>query len=312
MVDISAILPMGQDSSRSLNDDFAATTPSGDSVFSKPLGEKCEWNLPKGRKLSVAFLFDPKQKFSRDNVLASITSDYMADLRDHLTKHLLEEKDIAPKTKTLEETMWDTITTTLPKETLAKNIFNKPEKLEEYMRILKQNVEASFTEETKMTEALKTKDFNFSFMVAIDNYPQEIRNKKQVRGEKTGVLTFYLKSHDASTTAATGDAAEMNGVKKDKKDKKDKKEKEKGESNSMVVSKKRKYDDEKDEPSAKEKLVRELGIKDQLVDAEVVGQKDFPLTATLFFDAFARWFSSIVSSSATKAEKARNRNPLYQ
>lgn len=317
---------MGGESSRSLNDDFAATTPSGDSVFNKPLGDKCEWNLPDGRILSVAFLFDPKQKFARSNVLASITSDYMGELREQLTKHLLDEKDIAPKVKSLEETMWDTITGTLPKETLAKNVFNKPEQLETYMRLLKKNVEASFNEETKLTEAMKTKDFSFSFMVAIDNYPQELRSKKpsDVKGEKTGVLTFYLKTTNSATTTTTTttmtDETEQNGAKKDKKGKKEgkaiedkDKEEKQGNTNSTAVSKKRKFvDDEKDELSEKDKLVRELGIKDQLVDATTVSQKDFPLNATLFFDNFSRWFSSIVSSSAAKAEKNRNRNPLYQ
>jgi hypothetical protein len=52
-MDISAVLPssMGQaqsDSTSSLNEEFSATTPNGDKVFTKPVGEKTVFSTPNG------------------------------------------------------------------------------------------------------------------------------------------------------------------------------------------------------------------------------------------------------------------------
>ena len=66
-----------------------------------------------------------------------MSNDYLSEFREQLTNHLLDASDIAPKQKSLEESYWDTITTTLPKETLAKNIFNDEAKLKTYMGLLK-------------------------------------------------------------------------------------------------------------------------------------------------------------------------------
>lgn len=306
-VDISAILPvsMGQSDSRSLNDDFAATTPSGDSVFSKPLGDKCIWKTPTGT-VSVAFFFDPKQKFGRHNILASVSNDYMSDIRDQMTKMLLDPKDIASKTKTFEETYWDTITSTLPKETLAKNIFSKPENLKEYTTLLTKNVRASFNEEELMTKALKERAFNFAYEMAIDAYPQQLRGKKPAPGEKLGVLTIHIQGVVGGEAAEEKEKSSQAGS-----------EGKAGSSNETVV-KKRKLDNGASSPTtAKEiseraKIIKELGIKEGLAAAKVHGIKEFPLTATQFFEAVGRWFASTVSTSASKLEKARNRNPIYQ
>lgn len=291
---------MGQSDSRSLNDDFAATTPSGDSVFSKPLGDKCIWKTSNGT-VSVSFFFDPKQKFGRHNILASVSNDYMSDIRDQITKMLLDPKDIAPKTKTFEETYWDTITSTLPKETLAKNIFSKPEKLEEYTALLTKNVKASFNEEELMTKALKERAFNFAYEMAIDAYPQQLRGKKPAPGEKLGVLTIHIQGIVGGDTATDEKEESSEG----------------GDSNQTTV-KKRKLDNGASSParekeiSERAKIIKELGIKDGLATARVHNIKEFPLTATQFFEAVGRWFASTVSTSASKLEKARNRNPIYQ
>lgn len=293
---------MGAESSRSLNDDFAAVTPAGDSVFAKITGEKCTWKTATGG-VSVSFVFDPKRKFSRDAVLASVSVDYLAEFREQLTRHLLDEKDIAPKQKTMEESYWDTVTSTLPKETLAKNVFNDASKLKEYMDLLRNNVTSSYREETKMREALTTKPYTFCYEIAIDSYPQQMggRGKKSGgKGEKTGLLTIIIqgvpngdeekKAADAATTAVVV---------------------------SEAPTKKRKLssnDNGKKEETEKEKLIGDLGIKAAMAGpaTHTYSNKEFPLTATLFFEALGRWFASTVGAAASKLEKDRNRNPIYQ
>jgi len=296
-MDISAILPvsMGAESSRSLNDDFAAVTPAGDSVFSKPTGDKCVWQTETGT-VAVSFFFDPKQKFTRENVLASVSNDYLSEFREQLTNHLLDASDIAPKQKSLEESYWDTITTTLPKETLAKNIFNDEAKLKTYMGLLKANVDSSYREETAMREALCCKPFVFSYEIAIDSYPQQLRGKKMTAGEKSGVLTIIIQgcpnSPEESKEATASTAASPE-----------------------TATKKRKLssNDSKKEESDKEKLLGDLGLKEALAGPhKTYSSKEFPLTATLFFEAVGRWFGSTVAAVASKLEKDRNRNPIYQ
>lgn len=329
-MEISGILPvsMGDTSSRSLNDDFAATTPSGENVFAKPLGDKCVWRTPDGGCVCLSFMFDPNQKYTRKHTYASVVTDCFGEFRDHLTKHLLEEKDIAPKTKTLEETMWETITSTLPKETLSKNVFSKPEQLEDYLDLLRRNVTTSYNEEKLMTETLQTTEFSFAYQVAIDAYPQLIRGKKPPAGEKCGVLTLhiqgFLKGSEEGKAALNGPAetpSKKSKESKESKDTKSKKSKDTEDSDKLQMtrtasgdsnsSKKRKLHDE-DDLSEKEKLLQDLGIGPQLLDCVTCSDKEFPLTATLFFEAVGRWFASTVGNMSAKMEKARNRNPLYQ
>jgi len=308
-MDISAILPvsMGAESSRSLNDDFAAVTPAGDSVFAKPTGDKCIWKTETGT-LAVSFFFDPKQKFSRSNVLASVSNDYLSEFREQLTKHLLDEADIAPKKKSMEESYWDTITTTLPKETLAKNVFNDASKLKEFMDLLRENVTSSYREETMMREALTTKEFVFCYEIAIDSYPQQIRGKKIAPGEKTGVLTIIIqgcpeseeKKEASIPTATTTTTTTTTAI-----------------ATSEAPTKKRKIssnDNGKKEESDKAKLIGDLGLKEALAGGSkhTYRDKEFPLTATLFFEAVGRWFGSTTAAVASKLEKDRNRNPIYQ
>lgn len=303
---------MGDTSSslRSLNDDFAATTPSGDSVFAKPLGDKCVWKTPSGGCVAVSFMFDPKQKYARNHVFASVTQDCFGDFRDQLTRHLLDEKDIAPKTKTLQETLWETITSTISKETLAKHVFDKPEKLNEYLEIITKNVQTSFHEEKLMTEALQIREFSFSYQVGIDAYPQQIRGKKPPAGEKSGVLTLHIQGMPKDSEAAH---TELNGLKTSTPDEKDDKRGSKDESSAnSVLNKKRKLNEGEEDMSDKDKLLQDLGLAEEITKCVTKSEKEFPLTATLFFESVGRWFSATVSQLSTKMERARNRNPLYQ
>ena len=115
------------------------------------------------------------------------------DMREALTKQLLDPADVAPKTKTLEETIWDQMTSLLPKETLAKNLFSDKALFEKYTALIKESVTKNFREEEALLEAMSTKAFSFSFEVAIDAYPQELGGNNEKRtGEQTGVLTFHF------------------------------------------------------------------------------------------------------------------------
>jgi hypothetical protein len=77
-----------------------------------------------------------------------------------------------PKIKTLEETIWDQMTSLLPKETIAKNLFSDKAVFEQYTTLLKTNVTKVFNEEKIFTDKLSTNSFCFSFEIAIDAYPQ--------------------------------------------------------------------------------------------------------------------------------------------
>lgn len=196
-MDISAVLPVSmggeQSSTSSLNEEFSATTPNGDKVFTKPLGDKTTFRTPCGGEVTVAFIFDPDEAFNYKDSIASISTDYMTDLREGFSKHVLDPKVIAPKTKTLQETIWDQLTSSLPKETLAKNVFSDKEQLTEYMDIIKQVTTANYNEESALTDFLKEKDFSFSFRIAVDAYPDDNNgSKSSKKKEKTGVLTFHL------------------------------------------------------------------------------------------------------------------------
>lgn len=285
---------MGNESSSSLNDDFSAQTAAGDNIFSKAMGASTYFTTTDGGLVGVSFLFDPKQSFGDDHQMASVTSDWMADLREGLTKILLDSEDMAPRVKSLEETIWDQMTTLLPKETLAKNLFADKEKFLEYTKLLKSSVTKTFNEEQKLTAALTSKAFSFSFEIAIDAYPQQLGpSHEQKMDKKTGVLTFHMEGIPDGKMPVP----KPEEVKDEDSNRKSKKRK-----TTEKSSEKRKDAD---------KLLNDLALTNLFKDATVSKLKKFPLTATQFFEATNRWFSSVVSRRAAKLEKNRNRNPLY-
>jgi len=311
-MELSAILPlqgMGGETS-SLNDDFGAQTPSGDNIFNKPVADKTIFKTDFGT-VTGSFLFDPSEEFGNRHVLASITTDFMSELRDALTAHLLDPKDIAPKKKSYEETLWDNIVANVPKENLAKNVFNDQKKLKEYMEIITSAVESSYREEDKFTTALNSTSYSFSFQVAIDHYPgkatSNLNSKKA--DNKTGVLTFHLEAK-SKDEAKTGQKKKSSATPADVKEEK--------KTDDQQKSKKRKTMSDRDEKLAKSKEMREEilnkhGLLDSFAKTDaVIHEKTFPITATQFFEQLGRWFSACVSNRAAKLEKQRNRNSLYQ
>jgi hypothetical protein len=305
-MELSAILPlqgMGGEAS-SLNDDFAAQTPSGDNIFNKPVADSTVFDTEFG-SVTASFLFDPSQEFGNRHILASITTDFMSELRDALTAHLLDPKDIAPKKKSYEETLWDNIVSNVPKENLAKNVFNDAKKLKQYMDVISTAVETTYREEDKFTTALNSTEYSFSFQVAIDHYPGKATDMNSKRPDnKSGVLTFHLEA-----TKSKGETA-------GKKTKETPKEEKKTDDNHK--SKKRKTTSDRETKLAKAKEMREEVLtKHKLLDSftkadTIIHEKKFPITATQFFEQLGRWFSACVSNRAAKLEKQRNRNSLYQ
>lgn len=300
---------MGNDSS-SLNDDFSAQTPAGDNIFSKPLGARTFFRTPSNGLVLASFLFDPKQKFGEDHFMASVTSDWMHDLREALTKELLDAAQIAPKTKNLEETIWDQMTSLLPKETLAKNLFANKETFETYTKMLKESVTKNFREEEAFTQALRDKAFSFSFEIAIDAYPSELggSGEKRAKGDQCGVLTFHIEGIPDGKIPETKKEEEVDKAKEEDttSNRKSKKRKtEDGATTAKESTKKAKKDTDA------QKLLKELALAELFKNAHVESTKKFPHTATQFFEMVNRWFSSTVSRRATKLEKDRNRNPLY-
>lgn len=296
-MDISAILPvMGQDSSRCLNDEFSGQTSAGDNIFSKPMGARTFFRTASGGLVVASFIFDPSKVYGEDHNMASVTSDWMLDMRDALTKQLLDPKDIVSKTKTLEETMWDQMTSLLPKETLAKNLFADKATFDAYTDLLKKNVEKNFNEEKCLTEKMNDSEYSFSFEVAIDAYPSALGgNNEQKTGEdRTGVLTFHLGSIPDGKIPEPKPEADETAADSNRK------------------SKKRKTrDGEGDKKSDVKKLIKELGLQEMYAKSSLNQHKTFPHSASQFFENLNRWFSSVVSRKAAKLEKANNRNPIY-
>lgn len=309
-MELSAILPlsgMGGESSRCLNDDFAAQTPSGDNIFNKPVADKTIFTTEFGT-VTASFLFDPSQEFGNRSILASITTDFMSELRDALTNHLLDPKDIAPKKKPYTETLWDNIVANVPKETLAKNIFCDKKKLDEYLHTITSSVEVSYREEDTFTNVLQDSEYSFSFEVAVDHYPGKSAASKD-NDSKCGVLTFHLNAKKK---------VEEKEEKK-KAEKVEEKEEKKTEDGDNQKSKKRKFNsNDKETKKAKAKEMREEVLKENgLLESfastvACVQDKKFPTTATQFFEQLGRWFNACVSNRASKLEKQRNRNTLYQ
>lgn len=301
-MDISAIIPaMGNEASSSLNDDFSGQTQSGDTIFSKPLADRTFFRTPTNGLVMVSFIFDPKKSYAEDSQMASVTSDWMADMRDGLMRLLLDEKDLVPKTKTLEETIWDQMTSVLPKETLAKNLFANKEVFDQYTTLLKANVTKVYNEEKIFTDKLRTEAFNFSFEIAIDAYPQALAGgKEEKRTDKTGVLTFNIVGiPDGKMPSVDGTPKEDENTEATHKGKKRK------------VENSKPNKDKKAKTSDAQKVLLELGVKDFHDKATKDNLKKFPHSASQFFDNLNRWFSSLVSRKATKLEKDRQRSHLY-
>jgi len=194
IMDLSSLV-QGATSSGGLNDDLAQQTPAGENVFKKAFGDRTSFKTPDG-SITVTFLFDPDLPFDPTAVLASITTDYMAEMKYQLTKFLVGEKDMAPRTPSLEEVVWTSFKKNLPPQAFSKNLLSDKKELSAYLSIIRTSVEASYIEESKLTLAMSSRPYHFVFKIAIDAYPQKLPHSehKLPPGQKAGVLVFLIES----------------------------------------------------------------------------------------------------------------------
>jgi len=195
IMDLSSLV-QGSHQSGGLNEDLAQLTPAGENVFKKAFGDKTSFKSPVGY-VTVTFLFDPDMPFDSNAVLASITTDYMAEMKYQLTKFLIGEKEMAPRTPSLEEVTWTSLKKNLPPQAFSKNLLADKKEFNDYLNIIKTQVEASYKEESKLTQAMTSRSWKFVFRIAIDAYPQKLPHKTEHKikpGEKNGVLVFILES----------------------------------------------------------------------------------------------------------------------
>jgi hypothetical protein len=185
-MDLSALLGGGEQGD--LNEDFAGRDPSGKTIFSKVFGASTAYETKEGAgRIRVSFFFDPHEIYSETATLASMNPDFFAVVREELTKHLLEEEDMVPRTPTVEELTWSVLKKNLPEK--AFQMCFSPADLQPYITLLRTRAEATHREERKLSAALQTRDFSFVYKIAIDAY----RNKHQrAAHDRRGVLTMRV------------------------------------------------------------------------------------------------------------------------
>jgi len=290
-MDLASLVSQSTGSS-GLNEDLAQRNPAGENVFKKPFGDRTRFKTPSGGTVDVTFLFDPDLPFDSSFVLASITTDYTAEMKYQLTKHLVGEKEMAPRAPSIDEVLWASLKKNLPAEAFAKNLLSDKKELAAYLALIKTQVEASYSEEQKLTKAMVSKPFKFIFRIAVDAYPQKMAHAtdhKTKPGQKRGVLIFLLegklKEIKDSPTTAVGDV-----------DKEKTKETLGG--GEERKRKRKRVKEERMPKEAMEELLTTLKmIPQDLEKGHIVWEKEFPETATEFFDQVAAWFSSVVASN---------------
>jgi len=320
IMDLSALV-QGATSSGGLNDELAQQTPAGENVFKKAFGDRTSFKTQHGT-LTVTFLFDPDLPFDSSAVLASITTDYMAEMKYQLTKLLVGEKDMAPRIPSLEEVVWTSFKKNLPPQAFSKDLLSDKKELTSYLSIIRSSVEASYKEESKLTGAMVSQPYHFVFRIAIDAYPQKLPHSEHTKmqpGQKNGVLVFIIENKvtDKKETSPSSDDKQKEteaGKEKDKTGAGD--EKSKAEQEGEEGTKKRKKAKGKDRRSQKEsteELLRTLLLKPEDLDkGHVVSQKEFPETATDFFDQIGAWYSSVVASKQQQLDQQASKPHMYQ
>jgi len=321
-MDLSALV-QGATSSGGLNDDLAQVNPAGENVFKKAFGDRTSFKTPLGSVL-VTFLFDPDLPFDSSAVLASITTDYMAEMKYQLTKFLVGEKEMAPRTPSLEEVVWTSFKKNLPPLAMSKNLLADKKELTTYLSIVRTQVEASYQEEKKLTQIMRSKPYHFVFKIAIDAYPQKLpfaQEHKLHPGQKTGVLVFIIESKIIEKVEEDKTSEEKNksppstvdpGEKSKEEAKKPAKKKRKL-SGQEGEERRKKRGKGKPQKESMEELLKILLLKNEDLDKGcVVSHKDFPETASDFFDQISAWFSSVVASKQQQLDQHASKPHMYQ
>lgn len=184
---------------------LTATTAAGELIFKAPFGDSTTWVSPKGGQVSVKVLFDPFLPWTRNQRLASTTPDVMADLRREIGKLLVPEK-LAPIKSTREEMIWKEISSKLPKRAFEDYIVKHGKdnglELDTYVGLIRKSVDQAFTEDEALIEAIGTRQFQFTYHLAIDAYPQKSEKSARVgssrsltgngESERLGVLVINV------------------------------------------------------------------------------------------------------------------------
>jgi hypothetical protein len=133
--------------------------------------------------------------------MASILGDYSQGIRRALTKQLLNEDAKKP---TLQESIWTHLKSTLSAGCFTELLKQDTRKLHEYVDLVTEEAKLDFIEEKNLSEAMTTRDFNFTFQVAIDAYPQKLPSgrSRELPPNRKGVLTFYIQGTTPETKAA--------------------------------------------------------------------------------------------------------------
>ena len=206
MLNLDSAAPSGGQ----LNKELSAQTNAKKPLFSVPFGDKTVFHAKDGGAIMVTFIFDPDHPYNSSFNTASITSDYLSDMRKELTQLLLDEKDIKPLKPTKEESIWTHIRSAVPKEVLVQYFKEHKEQMSQYIDILRKDAELDYNEDSKLTDAMQN-DFTFKYQVAIDAYPSQMdknssrrsTSEMEVPTGRKGVLTFYIQGMSANTLKLT-------------------------------------------------------------------------------------------------------------
>jgi len=264
--------------------------------------------------------------FGSNAVLASITTDYMAEMKYQLTKFLVGEKDMAPRTPSLEEVIWTSLKKNLPPQAFSKNLLSDKKEFSAYLNIIRTQVEASYKEESKLTQAMVSKSWKFVFRIAIDAYPQKspVKSEHKIQpGEKNGVLVFILESKLKETLNVNNKEEKDNITNIENKttsteiesnDKKNKRKRSEQESDEERGQKKKvKNKEKRPQKESMGELLRVLQLStEDLGTGHIVASKDFPETATDFFDQIGAWYSSVVASKQQQLDQQISKPHMYQ
>jgi hypothetical protein len=290
-----------------LNTDFGATTPDGESIFSKPFGEMTSYETKLGQ-LVVKFLFEPDKPYGKSHIMASMSQNYFTDMANYLMKRLLAPEDIVPSIVTEEETVWNNIKANLPKDTLVKYL-EKKENLDMYIEQLTRDARMAWNQEHKFRKALTETPFSFCYQVAIDSFPRKKSEDSNVVNsgvtpERKGVLSFYIE-HRAETPPSPPATPDRDLIPEDKKQDVN------GNDKLVVPKGKRKKRKKSQDERDLEKLRQSLQI--DVANEGVIFEKEFPDETTEFFEQLNNWFHSAISNRAAAIEKIRSGNlNLYQ
>jgi len=174
---------------------------------------------------------------------------------------------------------------------------------------------------------MQSKPYHFVFKIAIDAYPQKLpfaQDHKLHPGQKTGVLVFIIESKitekvEEDKTSEVGKEKNKSppstvdpGEKSKEEAKKPAKKKRKL-SGQEGEERRKKRGKGKPQKESMEELLKILLLQNEDLDKGcVVSHKDFPETASDFFDQISAWFSSVVASKQQQLDQHASKPHMYQ